>query len=363
LHAVVRLTYAVRAIQTGEPVAHRRVRLREAGAPASPPPPPAPTASLTIGPQSLAYSGGTVTVTYSSSNATRCSLSATPTLWSGANPLSVACDGTTTLEVPATVSERQWTITFTATGATGRSATATGTLTQEAKPFLESPNWSGYVLPSSGIVTAVSGTFTVPTLDCSQTPTAGVATWVGIGGAGGSTGDLLQTGVESDCVDGVQADDPAWWELVPPYPAVDFTSMSVSPGDQVEASVYESGTYWVTRLDDLTTGISGVMISGDLYGTIQDSNPGVWLAVEGSAAAIAYSGGTTAEWIVEDYELSSGSLVPFADYGTVTFSNLGTSVPSWSLASADPVEIVQNGSVLSVPSAPSGDGFSVSYTG
>jgi hypothetical protein len=47
----------------------------------------------------------------------------------------------------------------------------------------------------------------------------------------------------------------------------------------------------------------------------------------------------------------------------VTFTSLATSLSSWNLTSANPVEIVQNNSVLSVPSPPSGGGFSVSYTG
>jgi hypothetical protein len=364
-HGRVRLTYAVRAVGANGRPALRRVRLRELGAPSPPPSTPTPpTASLTISPQSLPYTGGSVTLTHSSSNATSCSLSASPALWSGSNPLSVPCNGSTNLTgIPSEAYERQWTLTFTATSAAGQSATANGVLMQAAPPFVQNPNWSGYVVPSSSIVTQVSGRFTVPTLNCSQTPNAGESTWVGIGGYK-SSGDLLQTGVTSDCVGGIQADDPAWWEEYPEVAETDFAGMSVSPGDQIQASVYESssGTAWVTCVDDVTTGVSGVMVTGEGWGVTTGGCTGTFV-LQGSTASLTYAGGYTAEWIVEDYELSDGSVEPFADYGTVTFTALGTSLSSWSLTTDEQSGIVQGGSILSVPSAPSGDGFSVTYTG
>ena len=84
---------------------------------------------------------------------------------------------------------------------------------------------------------------------------------------------------------------------------------------------------------------------------------------EGSTSNVSYSGGYTAEWIAEDYALSSGSLAPFADYGSVTFLDLKISLSSWNLTTNDGLEMVQYGVVLSTPSPPSGDGFTVSYTG
>jgi hypothetical protein len=268
-HSGVRLTYAVRAIRPGQPVAQRKFSRREAAAPT-----PAPT--------------------------------------------------------PPTV--------------------------------VQSSNWSGYVVPSGSLVTDAAGTFTVPTLDCAQTANASEATWVGIGGGGSGTGDLLQTGVESDCVGGIQADDPAWWEEFPEVASIDFSGMTLSAGDQVVASVFRStsgATTWETCLDDLTTGTAGVMITGEGWGVTTGGCSGPFTA-QGSTATLSYAGGTTAEWIVEDFSLGN-SLVPFADYGTLTFSNLRTSIPSWSLAAAEEVELVQNGSIVSQPSAPSGTGFSVSY--
>ncbi|MHB1846808.1 MAG: G1 family glutamic endopeptidase [Deltaproteobacteria bacterium] len=249
--------------------------------------------------------------------------------------------------------------------------TPTPTYTPPPAPSIAtSPNWSGYIVPStSSLITDASGEWTVPTLDCSTTPNAGATTWVGIGGVslptGGSSGALLQTGVNTNCVNGIQEDE-GWWEEFPTSPNHQFTytGFSVSPGDIVSASVYQSGTgSWVTRVDDLTTGSSGWMITGEGWGVTIDSGNGVFTD-QGSAVDISYSGGYTAEWIEEDYGQGiSGALMPFVDYGTVSFSGLTTSLSSWSLTPGEAIEIAQNGVVLSTPSAPSNDGFSVSYTG
>jgi hypothetical protein len=84
---------------------------------------------------------------------------------------------------------------------------------------------------------------------------------------------------------------------------------------------------------------------------------------QGSTAGLSYSGGYTAEWIVEDFTQPDGSLAPFADYGSVDFSGLTMSLAPWSLTTNEGVALAQNGVVLSTPSLPSNDGFSVSYAG
>ena len=231
-----------------------------------------------------------------------------------------------------------------------------------------SPNWSGYVIQSSTMVIDASGAWTVPTLDCAETPNAGVAVWVGIGGygspAGGSSGPLLQTGVTMSCINGVQQ-DVAWWEEYPSNPndAPDFTSLPIMPGDHVQASVYQTlAGAWATRVDDRTAGLSGWMVTGEGWGVSADHSTSY--APQGSTAGLSYPGGYSAEWIVEDYtDSATGALVPFADYGRVSFSSLLTSLASWSLLPSEAIEIDQAGSVLSTPSLPTGDGFSVAYTG
>jgi len=169
------------------------------------------------------------------------------------------------------------------------------------------------------------------------------------------------------CIGGVQRQSVGWWEEFPENAETDFATMSVSPGDSIQASVSQnSDGSWTTRVDDLTKGVSGVMTTGDGYETQLDSNPGVWLHEEGATTSVTYKGGYTAEWIVEQFGTISGALVPLADFGKVAFAGLATSLPSWTLTSGEQVGIGdENGLLWAAPSGPdsSGRGFSVSYTG
>jgi hypothetical protein len=325
-----------------------------------------PKAHLSIKPGKLTYRGGRVRFSISASHATRCTLSTKPRFFAGPNPQRVRCRGKQTVTLPAVSVGLHWSFKFTARNARGRSV-ATRKLVLQRPPFAVSRNWSGYVVPSTTPVTAVSGRFTVPSLDCNHTTDAGEAMWVGIGGSGASSGELLQTGVRSDCVGGVQVDNPGWWEEFPQITERDFAGLSVSPGDSMQATVARNsdGGSWTTRLDDLTKGVSGVMTTAGDYGTMLDSNWGVWLTDEGSATSITYAGGYTAEWIVEDFAFADGSFAPFADFGTVAFTGLTTSLPSWTLSSAEQVGLGAGPLLLAAPTAPdsSGRGFSITYTG
>src|SRR5438552_3018688 len=75
-------------------------------------------------------------------------------------------------------------------------------------------NWSGYaVTPGSG-VTAVKGTFIVPSAGLD--PPGFAATWAGIGGY--NTSDLIQAGVEEDSLPNnpvLGHQYQAWYELLP----------------------------------------------------------------------------------------------------------------------------------------------------
>ena len=260
-----------------------------------------PTASLTISTSTLTSAGGSITLRYSSTHASTCSLFSSPAFWSGSDPTTVSCVGATSATVVSNSVERQWTFTFTATNASGQSANSTQTLEQAAltPSFWHDTHWSGYAVPSDGaLITDVSGEWTVPTVDCADTPNAYEATWVGTGESG-SAGDLLQTGTGDECVDGIQQ-AYAWWEEYPEViPSIIFSYLQVSPGDSIEASVYRNATgQWVTRVDDLTMGLSGWMITGDAYGVGTDR--GGTFTTQGSTTSLTYSGGYTAEWIVED---------------------------------------------------------------
>jgi hypothetical protein len=312
------------------------------------------------------WTGGSVALRFSAKNATSCSLTSAPIVWTGSNPMSVSCNGTYTASVGPTSTKRSWTFTFTANDASGHSASEKQTLT-ELPPGEISDNWSGYIVPSSSALFAdVSAEWTVPELDCAVTPNAERAIWVGIGGVdwptGGSSGTLLRTGISMECVNG-SPQYAGWFEEYPSNPnnLIDFTGFAVSAGDSIEAWVFQgSNGSWETRVDDLTTGLSGVMVTGAGWGVMTDGSS--TFTNQGSTAGLSYSGGYTAEWVVEAPAIG-GSIVQLVDYGTVTFSNLTTSLPSWSLTDDESVALEQNGTVVSTPSPPGTDGFSVSYTG
>jgi len=188
----------------------------------------------------------------------------------------------------------------------------------------------------------VQATWTEPSLDCSVTPDAQSSTWVGVDGATNS--DLFQTGTAASCSGGVQS-DAAWFEELPNSASI-FT-FPVSPGDTITAHIWQASLgEWAFTVIDSTSNYEGYSGTG---GVIQP---------------IAYSGPeTSAEWIEEDpTNGSTGSLFPFADFQTVNFSGVGAdlTVPTIDFAT-NGLEMVQNGSVLALPSAFSNDGFSVTY--
>jgi hypothetical protein len=225
--------------------------------------------------------------------------------------------------------------------------------------FIPDGNWAGYGIPSVQDDGYVSGVWTVPAINCRKTQNALDGVWAGLGGVNGQA--LLQTGVSDSCKGGVE-DHFAWWELVPGYPDdVDF-KLAVSAGDVMEASVYHAASgHWVTRIDNLTTGWSGWMISGETYGVGRDGSGS--FTDEGSARFVSYAGGNTAEWIVEHPTVDGSVVVSTPDFGTVRFSELRTGLSWWSLKLAEVYELFSGRQRVAVPGPPIGDGFSVSYVG
>jgi len=229
-----------------------------------------------------------------------------------------------------------------------------------------SSNWAGYVVPSSSVIlTDVEGSWVVPTLNCADTPSGQMAVWLGSGGSTGASSDsLLQTGTSASCVNGAQQ-NYAWWEIVPATPNHEqtFSNFSVSPGDQINAAVFQTTSgAWESRVSDVNTGLSAYMITGQSWG-VGPTSSGTF-SIQGSAAGFSYSGAYSAEWIVEDETSSSTQgLVPFANFGSVTFSNLATSLTTWSLNQSETWAMVQNTVTLATPTTTTTDGFSVGYTG
>jgi hypothetical protein len=157
-----------------------------------------------------------------------------------------------------------------------------------------STNWSGYAVSAdAGAVTAVSGSWTVPTVTGSGTSDS--SAWVGIDGFNSST--VEQTGTAMDIVNG-HAQYFAWYEMFPSA-EVTVNSVTVHPGDTIDASV----TYNTSAKDFVLT-ISDVT-DGESFTTTQ------------SAPNAQRS---SAEWIVEAPSSNAGVL-PLANFGSVTFAD------------------------------------------
>ncbi len=168
----------------------------------------------------------------------------------------------------------------------------------------QSENWSGYVSGTGSQGTqfkTVSGSWVVPTANCSaaSSPTYS-AFWVGLGGAG-NTEALEQDGTESNCSADGTASYYAWYELVPKAPV--RVDLAVSAGDHISSKVTVDGTSVSMWLSDDTTGQT-------FSKTLSMSNPDV----------------SSAEWIAEapsqcDGSVSSCTPLPLTDFGTAQFTS------------------------------------------
>lgn len=156
----------------------------------------------------------------------------------------------------------------------------------------DSTNWAGYVSTSGGF-TAISGSWTVPRPTGNGVSTSADATWIGIGGI--TTNDLIQVGTANQVTASGQVTSVIFYELLPGS-AITVSSVSVSPGDVVKASLAVNNGQWTITATNLTTGRS-------------------------FATTIGYTSSfSSAEWIQEDPSYSGGVLVPFDNFGSVTFS-------------------------------------------
>lgn len=168
----------------------------------------------------------------------------------------------------------------------------------------DSLNWAGYaVVPGSG-VTAVTGTFKVPT--AGEVPPGFSASWAGIGGY--STSDLIQAGVSENSSVGAQVlggQYNAWYEILPAAETpltsgcTGNASCTVNPGDTITVDISNvGGDNWDVSLTDA----------------------GNW---SWSQTLTYASSESSAEWIQEAPELDSVQTIPAA-VGTVSFGPTST---------------------------------------
>ncbi|KAF3767008.1 acid proteinase [Cryphonectria parasitica EP155] len=188
-----------------------------------------------------------------------------------------------------------------------------------------SSNWAGAVLIGSGYK-SVTGTFVVPT---PKSPGSGnteyaASAWVGIDGDTAQN-SILQTGVDF-YVEGSSVAYDAWYEWYPDY-AYDFSGISISAGDTIKVTVTATTTTSGTAVvENVTKGTTVTHTFTGQSAALQELN---------------------AEWIVEDFE-EGDELVPFANFGTVTFTGAEATTSSGTVTAADAtlIDIEQNGEVL-----------------
>ncbi|EKM56249.1 uncharacterized protein PHACADRAFT_140865 [Phanerochaete carnosa HHB-10118-sp] len=212
-------------------------------------------------------------------------------------------------------------------------------ITNETHPEY-SPNWAGAILNAdAGTYKSVTATFTVPTPQepSGSSGTHSAAAWVGIDGDTCQSA-ILQTGVDFT-VDGTQVSYQAWYEWFPEA-AYNFTDINFSPGDSVTLTVTASST-----------------TSGTVVITNNSKDQSVQRALTSDSALCQQD----AEWIIEDFE-ENGSQVPFANFGTVTFTDAsaGTSTGSVGPSGAFLTDIYQDDQLVTSASV-SESSVTVSY--
>ena len=221
-----------------------------------------------------------------------------------------------------------------------------------------SSNWSGYEASNPGApiaVSAVSGSFVVPTVTCGSGENSYSSEWVGIDGFTSAT--VEQDGIAAGCEDG-SPNYYAWYEMYGDSNlnggnSVELlpTSYPVSPGDTITASVSVTGDNWTLRLDDPTQNWT--------FSTV--------IAFAGAAQS-------SAEWIEERPAICDGgscALTALSNFGTATFTNATATVngsnESIAAASGEPIAMWDDDAtaLLAVPTAldSTGESFNVNWEG
>jgi hypothetical protein len=184
---------------------------------------------------------------------------------------------------------------------------------------IESGNWSGYAVqssltnPQTNSVTDVSASWVVPTVTGSSRTTTYSSVWVGIDGYSSNT--VEQIGTEQDIINGSPVYQ-AWWEMYSTglgQPEQPISSMTIKPGDSINASVQyitsgaHAGQFLLT--------ITDTSRSNDSFSTYEAS----------SQVQSPQAQRNSAEWIVEAPTVGN-SIASVANFGTVTFTNASATI-------------------------------------
>ncbi len=243
------------------------------------------------------------------------------------------------------------TSTSTSTSTSSSSSTSTSTSTSSSTPTSSPPpattstsytssNWAGYLVASTKY-TAITADWVAPTVTGNGASLSADASWIGIGGV--TTSDLIQIGTDNTVSSSGVVTTGAFYELLP-NAAITITSLNISPGDTINASIQETSTNeWTITLIDVTknqTFTKNVSYTSSL---------------------------SSAEWIEEDPSNSSGNLYPLDNFGTVSFSDVTTTAngtkEDLSAVNGDSITMLNSSSQpIATPSAIGSNGSSFSVT-
>lgn len=198
----------------------------------------------------------------------------------------------------------------------------------------ESSNWSGYMATAGGY-TGISGSWAVPTVSGSGASVSADAAWIGIGGV--TSEDLIQVGTEDQVAGNGSPSYSAFYEMLPAVSTL-VPTMTVNAGDEMTADLTETAAnIWKITISDLTD-------------------------QESFSTTVPYvSSESSAEWIEEDPSFGSGGLIPFDNFGSVTFTGAQTVQNGAAVnligANVSAITLVNyRGQAVATPSAVSADG-------
>ena len=199
-----------------------------------------------------------------------------------------------------------------------------------------SSNWAGYAATGSTF-TSVKASWVVPAIQASSSTTY-AAFWVGLDGYSSST--VEQTGTLAESNHG-SVSYYAWYEM---YPAAMVTvgGMTITPGDQMTATVTTGGTgsFTLTLVDD-TTNAS--------FATTQTGN--------GAALSSAE--------VIAEAPSSGSSILPLANFGTASFTSSafnGQLLSSFGSSELEQIDMTSGSTTIASTSVLGSDGASFSVT-
>jgi len=195
----------------------------------------------------------------------------------------------------------------------------------------DSSNWSGYAVTGTAFNSA-EGSWVVPSATCSSRGDTYAAFWVGLDGYSSST--VEQTGTLIECV-GRRAEYFSWYEFYPSN-LIEITSVPVSRGNTISASVVYNNGEFTAKITNVTTGKTFSI-----------------------SQAVAGAARTSAEWITEAPCCTvRNGILPLADFGTAKFGTgftdvTGTNYATEGTSASEPIGGFPAANVVQITKTPS----------